>query len=246
MANVRLLVCQFILTVIVTVGTVSGDRPGACDEPKDVGPCKALKPRWYYNRNSGQCERFNWGGCRPNGNNFRSQKECESQCEDGKLDPAELANLDGITIKNQEDVLDYFWGGCRPNGNNFLTRSACERKCSSTDICSQPKKPGMCMAAFRRWYFDTASNTCRRFIYGGCQGNDNNFSSKIKCLRQCSVPDVCKLKKQPGNCRAYIPRFYYNGLTGRCETFIYGGCGGNENNFKTWRTCRKSCRIFRG
>ena len=47
-----------------------------------------------------------------------------------------------------------------------------------------------------------------------------------------------------GDCRAAITRYYYNQLTGRCETFSYGGCGGNENNFRTLEECEETCRVI--
>ena len=30
-------------------------------------------------------------------------------------------------------------------------------------------------------------------------------------------------------------------LSGVCEEFIYGGCGGNENNFETLEECNQQC-----
>ena len=53
--------------------------------------------------------------------------------------------------------------------------------------------------------------------------------------------DICALEKSVGNCKGLIARFYYNSAAGQCEEFIYGGCGGNENNFKTIDECQKNC-----
>lgn len=57
--------------------------------------------------------------------------------------------------------------------------------CLPTDICSMPKEPGPCMAFFHRWWYDKEKNTCSKFIYGGCQGNNNNFQSKAMCQNMC-------------------------------------------------------------
>ena len=42
-------------------------------------------------------------------------------------------------------------------------------------------------------------------------------------------------------CRAFIPRYFYNDTAQQCEMFIYGGCGGNDNNFETAGECRQNC-----
>ena len=54
------------------------------------------------------------------------------------------------------------------------------------DICSLPKKPGLCMAYIPRWFYNTAKGKCERFIYGGCLKNANNFITKNKCDETCS------------------------------------------------------------
>uniref|UniRef100_A0A6J0TX03 Fused toxin protein-like isoform X1 n=1 Tax=Pogona vitticeps TaxID=103695 RepID=A0A6J0TX03_9SAUR len=53
--------------------------------------------------------------------------------------------------------------------------------------------------------------------------------------------EICLLPKVVGKCLAYMPRYYYNPETKKCEKFIYGGCGGNENNFETWKECHYTC-----
>lgn len=41
---------------------------------------------------------------------------------------------------------------------------------------------------------------------------------------------------------AYIPRYFYNSTSGQCEQFIYGGCGGNKNNFESVNDCQVVCK----
>ncbi|XP_070600480.1 papilin-like [Erythrolamprus reginae] len=61
------------------------------------------------------------------------------------------------------------------------------------------------------------------------------------CRRECQAQDLCHLPKRGGLCMAFMPRWFYNWHTGACEHFIYGGCGGNANNFNTLKECELRC-----
>jgi hypothetical protein len=54
--------------------------------------------------------------------------------------------------------------------------------------------------------------------------------------------DVCNKPKVTGLCKAALPRFYYNSATKNCESFTYGGCGSNGNNFATKGLCETACK----
>ncbi len=56
-----------------------------------------------------------------------------------------------------------------------------------------------------------------------------------------TIPDFCTLPAESGMCDAYIPSFYFDPATGSCKSFVYGGCGGNENRFATSAECRAAC-----
>ena len=53
--------------------------------------------------------------------------------------------------------------------------------------------------------------------------------------------DPCLQPKVEGPCEAYIPSYFYNKDSEDCEPFIYGGCHGNDNNFKNLNECRSQC-----
>ena len=53
--------------------------------------------------------------------------------------------------------------------------------------CLAEKKAGPCFGYFPKWFFNQTSNKCTEFIYGGCQGNGNNFESKEECKKKCLV-----------------------------------------------------------
>lgn len=59
------------------------------------------------------------------------------------------------------------------------------------DACYQPPESGMCKAAFTRYYYDADSNSCQRFIWGGCKGSVP-FDTLEACVSSCNAdtPDT--------------------------------------------------------
>ena len=47
-----------------------------CNLPYDGGDCEAEFPAWYFNKQTGACEEFSYGGCGGNKNNFETPEEC--------------------------------------------------------------------------------------------------------------------------------------------------------------------------
>lgn len=54
--------------------------PELCLLPKVVGKCRAAFPRWWYNATSRACQRFTYGGCGANLNNFLVEDDCRVRC----------------------------------------------------------------------------------------------------------------------------------------------------------------------
>ena len=52
----------------------------------------------------------------------------------------------------------------------------------------------------------------------------------------------CSAKPETGMCRAAINRYYFNSKTNSCESFMYGGCGGNSNNYGSKKDCENNCK----
>ncbi|XP_068106838.1 kunitz-type protease inhibitor 2 [Hyperolius riggenbachi] len=174
-----------------------------------------------------------------------------------------------------ESCKTFTYGGCPVNLNNHNGEDECMEKCrgvkaksveppqpaeaqvSQEDVCSGTKETGRCRAAFPRWYYDSDSNSCKTFTYGGCGGNSNNHLTEQGCIDKCVVTkpepepvkshkaenfkEYCAAEAYTGNCRAAFTRWYYQPSTGICSTFTYGGCSGNKNNYLSEAECMKAC-----
>jgi hypothetical protein len=155
----------------------------------------------------------------------------------------------------------FIYGGCKGNANNYLTVEECNKACvhtqpstHSNSVCSLPTVSGTCKGYFPRFSYHESTTSCTQFIYGGCDGNANNFPTVEECNKACvhtplsihtnSDNSACSLPTVPGMCDAYFPRFSYHSDTNKCTQFIYGGCGGNQNNFLTENECNKSCVTY--
>ncbi|NXM84837.1 AMBP protein, partial [Oenanthe oenanthe] len=58
----------------------------------------------------------------------------------------------------------------------------------------------------------------------------------------CCSADSCRLGRDSGPCSGMLSRFFYNSSSMACETFLYGGCLGNGNNFYSEKECLQACR----
>ncbi|PRD24898.1 UNVERIFIED_CONTAM: BPTI/Kunitz domain-containing protein [Trichonephila clavipes] len=110
------------------------------------------------------------------------------------------------------------------------------------------RQGGSCSSYVKMYYYDPQYEMCREFVYTGCDGNNNRFSSKAECERECgevdiegTLNDVCSLPKAEGFCRGKIWRWYFDFSVTKCKPFKYTGCSGNKNNFKTYSDCVAKC-----
>ena len=54
------------------------------------------------------------------------------------------------------------------------------------DPCTLPSYKGPCNGRILRYFYNTTSQKCEQFYYGGCLANENNFYSLSFCEEKCS------------------------------------------------------------
>lgn len=58
-------------------------------------------------------------------------------------------------------------------------------KMLSVAACELAADAGPCHDYTDKWFYNVQSKSCEIFSYGGCEGNDNRFSSQAECERTC-------------------------------------------------------------
>nr|XP_046244147.1 kunitz-type protease inhibitor 2 [Scatophagus argus] len=128
-----------------------------CEAGPDAGPCRAAFKHWYYNKETRDCQSFIFGGCKGNKNNYVSKESCMAACTVTVLPSFKKDTPDDDVSKEYKDQ------------------------------CLVKPDPGPCRAAFQMFYFDPSTDTCQTFIYGGCRGNNNRYSSVEECKSRCTA-----------------------------------------------------------
>ncbi len=93
--------------------------------------------------------------------------------------------------KTAKTCKEFIYGGCGGNLNNFESLEECNSECltkqdtQKVDLCTLPAQTGKCRAMIERYFFDSETKKCQMFVYGGCEGNANNFESLAECQSSC-------------------------------------------------------------
>uniref|UniRef100_A0A2C9JGS2 BPTI/Kunitz inhibitor domain-containing protein n=1 Tax=Biomphalaria glabrata TaxID=6526 RepID=A0A2C9JGS2_BIOGL len=130
-----------------------------CQETMEVGPCRAMIPRYYFDTATRSCQLFHYGGCKGNNNKFETKEQCEAKClpadrkdggqrdikwtqgvKDGKC----LLEMDSGPCKallsryyydqSTNTCQNFKYGGCSGNDNNFQSKSDCEEACLTKTV----------------------------------------------------------------------------------------------------------------
>ncbi|KAM6961308.1 kunitz-type protease inhibitor 1a [Aplochiton taeniatus] len=204
-------------TVVTVLVLTPEESDHHCMAAMKVGPCRSSFPRWHYNGASSKCEKFVFGGCKGNLNNYLSIEECSKVCfgstgtkKNTHTHPhihthTHGGEICGVTC--QEDQFQCANGCCLEK----------ELECDEKSQCSDGSDD----------------------VY--CKKLQDNF----QILLQIPVDEKkvrCTEPPNTGDCRDSFTRWYYNPLRKDCFRFNYGGCHGNDNRFDDKETCVRICQ----
>ncbi|XP_029789149.1 tissue factor pathway inhibitor [Suricata suricatta] len=195
-------ICMGDILKTRTETTLEKEKPEFCFLDEDSGICRGYITRYFYSNNSKQCERFKYGGCLGNRNNFESLEECKNTCEDPVMELQEdimnntslpeptdsISPLDSVTNTLLPEPVNSTLPPGSVNNDSFTpqpTNIPSFLEYYGPSWCLTPADRGLCQANVSRFYYNSVIGKCRPFNYSGCGGNENNFTSKSECLRTC-------------------------------------------------------------
>ncbi|XP_013910662.1 PREDICTED: boophilin-G2-like [Thamnophis sirtalis] len=122
----------------------------------------------------------------------------------------------------------------------------CTLRCMKpvTGYCQEPPEEGPCNKKTYRWFYDPKTGECKKFIFGGCGGNRNNFINKWTCQVVCrhkAEIDCSSVPKYIPSCRVPREAFFYNITTKSCQYYTDFGCGTNRNSYESLTGCQEFC-----
>ncbi|CAB1347657.1 unnamed protein product [Coregonus sp. 'balchen'] len=144
---------------------MTADDQELCQANPDTGPCRASHRHYYYDSSTGTCQPFTYGGCLGNKNNYDTAERCLATCT--------------VTVIP----------GSKGRKGSDADKPTDDKRIEYKDACMVPSDSGPCRAAFSMYYFVPRTSSCQLFVYGGCKGNHNRYSTLDECMARCTGED---------------------------------------------------------
>ncbi|XP_065920539.1 uncharacterized protein [Dysidea avara] len=257
------------LAAVVSSATYS-TKKNPCLLDSEVGPCKGLFRRYFFNKKTGQCEKFFYGGCGGNANNFKSKRSCEKKCRNScpikgqvfqqcRTCPATCTKPDLICI-----LLCKPGCGCPPGqlidtiNKKCVKPSQCPIDCSAVS-CLLPDcargvgtavPPGQCCPVcvckvggktlFPGDTFKKDCNTCT------CSKNGLVACTEIACAPVCPPtcsPTFCNNPRNKYKPCSRPPPFTVPPCPNACRTTFCDACYYSDTALPTPSQCANVCRF---
>lgn len=117
---------------------------------------------------------------------------------------------------------EFEYRGCQGNKNRFQDLRSCEYKCRqrSRDPDEDRQRP--------------------------VDPDQQRPEPPESIENEISDNPSCNEPVDAGPCNGEHTAYFYDKENGRCQAFLYGGCEGNANRYKTEEQCERLCGRFKG
>ncbi|XP_053554506.1 tissue factor pathway inhibitor isoform X2 [Bombina bombina] len=120
----------------------SQGMPEFCLQEEDPGICRGYITRYLYNANSKKCEKFIYGGCLGNRNNFISMDECRSTCENLAFLAADVSHPVQPHINRERENVNF--SSNAPTAISKLPNISYQSQSKGSDIPTAMSKLASC------------------------------------------------------------------------------------------------------
>ncbi|XP_074744457.1 uncharacterized protein LOC141951747 [Strix uralensis] len=194
-----------------------------------------------------------------------SERCCSTGCGQGCRLP--LGAKRGFCPRLDPNMATICLVECGSDRQCWGSEKCCSMGCHVRCVQPVPAKPGVCPRRRVLHTFAPCNNSCHddtdcprreKCCFTGCglgclpperataapllPAGPRHRRGPAASDSPASPSGICHLPPVPGPCRGFFPRYAYNPATGTCQPFIYSGCGGNANNFRTVEECQWVCQ----
>uniref|UniRef100_A0A1A7Y051 Serine peptidase inhibitor, Kunitz type 1 a n=1 Tax=Iconisemion striatum TaxID=60296 RepID=A0A1A7Y051_9TELE len=137
------------------------------------------------------------------------------------VQPKEIVTLNGFRSKDDKEIVSYNWQMLTEYPSAVIEKSKFKDEITISNLTSGKYK-------FQLTVTDVS-------------GQSDATAITVLVLTPEQSEHHCMAPKKVGPCRGSFLRWHYNAASGKCESFNFGGCKANLNNYLSEDECTKAC-----
>ncbi|KAM9465973.1 kunitz-type protease inhibitor 1a [Clarias gariepinus] len=141
--------------------------------------------------------------------------------QDRVLQPHDTVILSGVESKDDHKIVKFQWVQVSGSPTAVMEKTTFEDEVRVSNL-----SPGV--YKFKLTVTDTGDQSDSTVV-------------TVLVLTPEQTQHHCMVPKKIGPCRGSFPRWHYNVLTKQCQSFTFGGCSPNRNNYLSEKECIQAC-----
>ncbi|KAG8199929.1 hypothetical protein JTE90_006176 [Oedothorax gibbosus] len=183
-----------------------------CELKAETGRCRGSFPRYHFNKATGQCEEFTYGGCGGNGNNFETIEECQKTCDSpahadcgDNQESQECGTACPLTCENMRNPPQFCTDqciigcGCKKGYvENAKKECVLPEQCPNQGPCKNPHEHhvtcGTSCPVTCANYNETKPLICTKDCFVGCVCDEGFYREYGRFVGRCVAKEDCPVQ----------------------------------------------------